>query len=169
MSDINEPDPQLWTRCDSLSDLQSRLRGTKKRVSKTIQTNDASAWGYLEFPTFAVPIGFADLGIKPQSASLGSLTIIGINELITGISNSTGEHAFEYRMPTVFYDFLCADARGVLAADEIGFVWITLDGQEQWKHVAADTLENYTFSDNIIAGNYMGGDTFKIEVPEFPL
>lgn len=111
-------------------------------------------------------VAFADIGLEPKACVLGSLVIIGISEVVAAFSAATGELEFEYRMPTIFHDFLVADERGLLLEDEIGFVWLSSSGEERWKF-CPDLIKRSELRDGVIRGETFDGALFEVRIPGY--
>ena len=113
-----------------------------------------------------MPIGFAAIGLVPQSIAIGGRIVIGINELVVGLDCDTGKTVFQYEMPTIFHDFLAADERGYLLNDETGFVCIDRNGLEKWTFLPG-LIGRFEFLDGVIAGETIDGAPFQVRVREY--
>lgn len=156
-----------WVPCDSRSDLEARLaalRGVK--VLRLVETEGANTWGFLNVPSeepLVLPVGFADVGLVPAAILVDGLLLLGITEVVVGIELSTGALAFRYRVPTVFHEFVRVDENGVLVQDEIGFVLLSLHGEELWKF-SRDLIQDYKLTGNELVVTTLDGERFNVEV-----
>ncbi len=156
-----------WVPCDSLSDLEGRLaalRGVK--ILRLVQIEDANTWGFLTVPgeePLVLPVGFVDVGLVPAAVLVNGLLLLGITELVVGIELSSGALAFRYRVPTVFHEFVRVDENGVLLQDEIGFVLLSLHGEEIWKF-SRDLIQDYKLTGNELEVTTLDGERFNIKV-----
>ncbi len=164
-----------WVACDSRADMQSRLLGQNQtRVLAPLVTEDPNSWGFLQISgnhSAFLPVGYADLGLEPTAVSLDNAVFVGIAELVVGLDLSTGVTLFEYRMPTVFHEFVRIDQHEILLRDEIGFVLLSCSGEELWKF-CTDLVADYEQLGNELHVTTFEGKSYQVRVggplPEDP-
>ncbi|VVE84025.1 hypothetical protein PSP31120_04439 [Pandoraea sputorum] len=89
---------------------------------------------------------------------------VGINECLACYDVSRCAMHFFYRMPFVFHEFVAIDNL-LIIRDEIGFVGISLDGDEIWKFVTDGVIENYEMTSSKIKGWTTDGSSFSYQIP----
>jgi len=161
-------DEWSWQPCDSRSDLVARLEKAKGKVFQTLADKEANAWGYAAQDGEFIPIGYADLGLTPVVVAWRETVFVGSGGTLTALDAKTGQPVFSYVMPTVFHEFLRIEDGLLLARDEIGFVALSLQGQEKWKALCGDIVEDYEIQGEIdgavITGRTMEGSNFRFVV-----
>ncbi|WP_150661923.1 hypothetical protein [Pandoraea sputorum] len=131
----------------------------------TLLTSDANTWGYIDTQEGKrLNVGYANLGLVPQAMLVGHLMFVGINECLACYDVSRCAMHFFYRMPFVFHEFVAIDNL-LIIRDEIGFVGISLDGDEIWKFVTDGVIENYEMTSSKIKGWTTDGSSFSYQIP----
>ena len=153
------------TICDSRSDLEARLSEKSPNLMVELTSADARVWGYLTLDKMTIILGYADLGIAPQFMDAEHLLLVGINELLTCIDVERSEISFQYRLPTIFHEFLHVDKSGILVRDEIGFVLVSLQGEKLWEFLAGDIIEQFSLNARSVSGRTLGGQLFDVQFP----
>lgn len=162
-----DSDHSSWVPCDSRNDLDGRLAAFRGvTILPLVEAEDANTWGFVKVPTeepAVLPVGYADVGLTPEVIVESGILLVGITELVAGVDLSTGALVFRYRMPTVFHEFVRIDESGVLVRDEIGFVLLSLDGQERWTF-CKDLIQDYELTGNELVVTTFDGERFTAEV-----
>ena len=160
-----------WVQCDSQSDMRARLRSTDNWVFDELMTNDANTWGYLTLNSEAlkkknicIPIGFADIGLLPETLLHNGMAYIGITDTVAGYEITKGSLVFRYRVPTVFHQFVVSELEGIIIQDETGFIRLSGDGNQRWIKLCSDTIDAYHVRGNVIFGETMEGDKFEFSI-----
>jgi len=152
-----------WIPCDSRSDMEARASGEKNVV--TLLTADANTWGYIQTSEdWRLNIGYANIGLIPQSVVVGKRLFIGINECLVGYNLLNGAGCFSYRMPFVFHEFIKVDD-SLIVRDEMGFIGLTLNGNELWKFGTESVIKSYAIVESKIIGKTIEGKCFLFNLP----
>jgi hypothetical protein len=152
-----------WVPCDSRNDAEART--SERKLIGTLLTSDANTWGYVETSEgWCLRVGYANLGLVPQAIAVDQSMLVGIDEVLVGYDLSTGSTSFTYRMPWVFHEFVKIDDP-LLVRDEMGFVSITMDGNELWKSSAPGVIESYSVTSNQNSGKTTDGTNFLFDIP----
>jgi hypothetical protein len=153
-----------WTSTESKSALAVRLQD--EEVASQLETADADTWGFFRLPNGKVlVVGYADIGLLPMAALVNERLVIGIDELLVGydVRSLTLAQAFLYHMPSIFHEFISM-TRQLIVRDELGFVGISLDGAEQWKHLANGPIDKFRVDGNSISGSTIDGERFSFVI-----
>lgn len=157
-----------WIPCDSKYDLESRLENiSKKTLLPLIETTDANAWGYLSLKDgsdLIIPVNYVNLGLSPQIAQTSETLLVGINDLLVGFDPVNATKRFQYKVPTVFHEFVRFDDDVFVVRDEIGFVGLSYEGKEKWSF-CKDLIVDYKISGHVISGTTLEGHDFQFEIP----
>ena len=156
-----------WVRCDSRSDMMSRLSHINDNVFDELITDDPNTWGFFisEKKDICIPLGFCDIGLPPQFFIQNMIIFIGVSELVVGYDLKTGTMIFKYKMPTVFHEFSGLGESGVILQDETGFVGLSNDGTQKWIKLFSDVISCYLIIGNTISGKAEDGEQFEFSIP----
>jgi hypothetical protein len=151
-----------WRAVDSQGELTSIASAMP--VLAELRTADPNSWGLFELPNGAgIKVGYANLGLKPQAILIDRRAIIGIDEVLACYDIEARREVFRYAMPSVFHEFLCT-RDPLVVRDEIGFVCITLDGEERWAHYTTGPIEDFDITASRICGSTIDGDKFSFDL-----
>ena len=152
------PFPLVWQSVESKSAFIAALE--RCHVAGHVQTEDANHWGYFTLPDQRVyTVAYANLGLPPLAVQWGTRIFVGIDELFVSFDARSGAKDFVYRMPTVFHEIVVY-ADPLLLRDEVGFVCVTLQGQERWTYMVEGPIQDYRIDGNVIVGETLEGEPF---------
>lgn len=153
----------LWASVDSKSALSGAI--ADQAVAGELMTEDPNEWGFFSLPGGKVlVVGYADLGLVPVAALVQGRLLIGIDEVLAGFDPVTHEKRFSYRMPSVFHEFVSL-ADPIIIRDEIGFVAISSDGEEQWCSLTSGPIKRFAIESGRIVGETIDDESFAIPIP----
>lgn len=154
---------QRWIGCSSYDALMS---GVPQNARETLITTDSPKhWGYFQTDAgMIIPVGYANLGLMPVAVHHGGYVFVGINELVCSFDATSMLKLFQYKMPSVFYDFIRFDVNSFIIGDEIGFIGLSYGGSELWTCIK-DIICEYRIVNNIIQGTTLEGEKFEFVIP----
>lgn len=152
-----------WRPVESRSALVSAL-GTDLAVPKLL-TADANTWGWFELQSGKkLVVGYANIGLQPAAAILGDQLFVGICELLVGLETNSLRVLFQYRMPSVFHEFVSL-ANSIVVRDEVGFVCVSKEGEEVWRRITAGPIASFSVSGTRISGRTIDDESFEFATP----
>lgn len=159
-------DDTRWIECDSRSDLETRIKFLENRIFEFLVCEEPNTWGYLQSNSenFIVPIGYCNIGLQPSFHENDGSLFIGISEVLACYSTGLGTVSFKYRMPTVFHDFILSDSEHLIIQDEISFISLSHNGEENWVEPLPDTIEKYEVKGDYISGQTSQGQDFNFSI-----
>ena len=158
----------IWIACDSKNDLNARVIDMKGKAFEFIEQEDSNVWGILALDEDGdvIPLGYPNLGLKPEVIRSGSLICVGIASEVIVYSSETKTVVFRYKVPTVFHEFIEAKETEIVFQDETGFIALSSDGEVLWSKFFDDIVGTYDINDGVISGKTECGDKFEFQLEQ---
>lgn len=150
-----------WTPCSSKNEMISRL----KENFFLAELDEARDWGFFHInENSTLAIGYTDYGIKPSAFKIEGHIIFGAGQYVAKYDPSEKGLTYQYKVPTVFHEFITLDKYNFLIRDEICFILINDSGDEIWSFCPG-LIDKYTLNGTSIEGATDEGIIFKTDLP----
>lgn len=91
-------------------------------------------------------------------------SLVGIDEVLASLDANILGIKFSYLMPSVFHEFVYL-SDPIVVRDEIGFVAVSIDGQECWRFLTSGPIKKFSIEGGSIVGETIDNESFAFAIP----